>query len=243
MTQQGLQFPQFYVTAEGECPYLPDRLERKVFTELTGFDASSLNDALSRVGFRRSQGVAYRPACEKCAACISVRVIATNYSPSKSMKKVIKNNRDISFSIQPAIATQEQYTLLMQYLNSRHSDGSMVDMTFEEYREMVESSTVNTNIIEYRKFIDNKLLAVALTDQMSDGLSMVYSFYNPHEVARGLGNYIIVRHIEYCQDHNIPYVYLGYWVKESPKMAYKSRFRPLEMLGPDGWSLYKPDSQ
>lgn len=242
MTQQGLQFPQFYVTAAGECPYLPGKEERKVFTELTGFDANALNEALSRVGFRRSQGVAYRPACENCSACISVRVIAKDFEPSKSMKKVLKRNQDLQHTIHPPIVTQEQYELLRRYLGSRHGDGSMVDMTFEEYQEMVESSTVNTNLIEYRKIIDNELYAVALTDHMSDGLSMVYSFFNPDIENRGLGNYLIIKHIQYCQDNNIPYVYLGYWVEESQKMAYKARFGPLEMLGPAGWSAFKQTS-
>ena len=239
MTQQGLQFPQFYVTAAGECPYLPGREERKVFTELTGFDAKSLNESLSRVGFRRSQGVAYRPACDNCSACISVRVVVADFEPSKSMRKVLKRNQDMHFSTHPPIVTQEQYELLRRYLGSRHSDGSMVDMSFEEYKEMVESSTVDTYLIEYRRIIDNELYAVALTDHMSDGLSMVYSFFDPEAENRGLGNYLILKHIEYCRDHNIPYLYLGYWVQESQKMAYKSRFGPMEMLGPAGWSAFK----
>ncbi len=239
MTQQGLQFPQFYVTAAGECPYLPGREERKVFTELTGFDANALNEALGRVGFRRSQAVAYRPACENCSACISVRVLTKDFLPSKSMKKVLKRNQDLYYAMQPAKVTQEQFELLRRYLGSRHGEGSMVDMTFEEYQEMVESSTVNTYLVEYRKFIDNALYAVALTDHMSDGLSMVYSFFNPEVETRGLGNYLILKHIQYCQENNFPYVYLGYWVQESQKMAYKSRFSPMEMLGPSGWSALK----
>lgn len=239
MTKEGLQFPQFYVTAAGECPYLPGHEERKVFTELTGFDSTSLNDALGRVGFRRSQGVAYRPACENCSACISVRVVAKEYKPSKSMKKVLKINRDIKVNILPPEVTKEQYYLLNQYLNSRHSDGSMVDMSFEEYKEMVESSTVSTHLIEFRRMIDDKLMGVALTDEMSDGLSMVYSFFDPTETDRGLGNFLILKHIEYCQEHNHPYIYLGYWIQDSPKMAYKARFEPIEKLGPNGWKVIK----
>ena len=239
MTQQGLQFPQFYVTAAGECPYLPEQEERKVFTELTGFDANSLNEALSRVGFRRSQGVAYRPACDNCSACISVRVITMEFKPSKSRRKVLKRNQDLQSSNQPPIVTQEQYTLLRSYLNSRHSDGSMVDMSFQEYQEMVESSAVETYLIEYRRIIDNKLYAVALTDRMSDGLSMVYSFFDSEEGSRGLGNFLILNHIQYCQENNLPYLYLGYWVEKSQKMAYKSRFGPMEMLGPEGWSVFE----
>ena len=241
MTHEGLQFPQFYVTAAGECPYLPGREERKVFTELTGFDANSLNEALSRVGFRRSQSVAYRPACENCSACISVRVVTAGFKPSKSMRKVLKRNQDLKQIIHTPIVSQEQYELLRRYLGSRHGEGSMAEMSFEEYQEMVESSTVDTYLIEYRRIIDNELCAVALTDHMSDGLSMVYSFFDPEEESRGLGNYLILKHIEYCQLHDIPYVYLGYWIENSPKMAYKSRFSPMEKLGPKGWSDFTTD--
>ena len=195
MTQQGLQFPQFYVTAAGECPYLPEQEERKVFTELAGFDAHSLNEALSRVGFRRSQSVAYRPACENCSACISVRVITKDFAPSKSMRKVLKRNQNLKETHTPAVVTEEQYDLLRRYLGSRHGEGSMVDMTFDEYKEMVESSTVQTFLIEYRRILDDKLCAVALTDQMSDGFSMVYSFFDPDDESLGLGNYLILKHI------------------------------------------------
>ncbi len=236
MTQQGLQFPQFYVTAAGECPYLPDREERKVFTELTGFDANALNEALSRVGFRRSQGVAYRPACEGCSACISVRVVTKDFKPSKSMRKILKRNLDLQEDAHSPLVTQEQYDLLVRYLASRHSDGSMVDMTYDEYKEMVESSMVETYLVEYRRIIDNKLCGVALSDKMSDGMSMVYSFFDPEEEARGLGNYLILKHILYCQSQGLPYVYLGYYIKNSPKMSYKSRFSPMQQLGPHGWS-------
>lgn len=235
MTDQGLQFPKFYVTAPSPCPYLDGHVERKVFTELRGPDASALNEALGRVGFRRSQSVVYRPACENCAQCISVRVRANEFKISRSQRKVLKNNNDLRTEIVPPTVTDEQFSLLQTYLNDRHSDGSMADMTREEFCEMVESSPVTTVLLEYRRTIDNQLVALALTDELSDGLSMIYSCFDPADTARSFGTYIILDHIARAHHANQPYVYLGYWVKDSRKMNYKCRFKPLEKLGPNGW--------
>ncbi len=239
MTDQGLQFPRFFVTAPAQCPYLQGKTERKVFTELRGPDAGALNESLGRVGFRRSQSVAYRPACEDCAACISVRVCVSAYTPRKSIRRVIKANTDIKSAIAPPLATEEQYNLLSHYLKARHGDGSMADMTMADYREMVETSPVQTILIEYRRIQDNQLIAVALTDEMSDGLSMIYSFFDPDSHKRSLGSYIITDHLKRCGHSNMPYLYLGYWVKGSQKMSYKERFKPLEGLGNDGWHPLK----
>jgi len=235
MTDQGLQFPKFYVTAPSPCPYLHGYVERKVFTELRGPDATALSEALGRVGFRRSQSVVYRPACENCSQCVSVRVRAGDFSISRSQRKTLKINSDLKAEIVPPQVTEEQYELLQLYLNDRHADGTMADMSMEEFREMVESSPVSTVLVEYRRSIDNKLLALALTDDLSDGLSMIYSCFEPDESARSLGTYIILDHIARASLANQPYVYLGYWVKDSRKMNYKCRFKPLEKLGPNGW--------
>lgn len=235
MTDQGLQFPKFYVTAPSPCPYLEGKTERKVFTELRGPDAAALNEALGRVGFRRSQSVVYRPACENCSECVSVRVRSNDFEISRSQKKVLKLNRDLRAEVRPPQTTEEQYALLQSYLITRHADGSMADMTEEEYRDMVEASPVNTVLVEYRRAIDNELMAVALTDELSDGLSMIYSYFNTDDPKRGLGTYIILDHISRARHANQPHVYLGYWVKDSQKMNYKGRFQPLEQLGPDGW--------
>lgn len=235
MTNQGLQFPKFYVTAPSPCPYLSGKTERKVFTELRGPDAAALNEALGRVGFRRSQSVVYRPACEGCSECVSVRVRAKDFRPSKSQRRVLKVNNDLRAELCPPIVTDEQYDLLQSYLLARHADGTMADMTAEEYRDMVETSPVATVIVEYRRAIDGKLMAVALTDELSDGLSMIYSFFDTSETVRSLGTFIILDHIARAGNSNHPYVYLGYWVKESPKMSYKGRFKPLEQLGQNGW--------
>jgi len=240
VTDQSLQFPRFYVTAPAPCPYLPGRQERKVFTELRGDEAGPLNDALSRVGFRRSQSVAYRPACENCNACISVRVVADEFEMSRNLKRVQNRNEDLNVVVTDAIATREQYRLLKAYLSNRHPLGGMADMDFQEYADMVEHSPVDTRLFEYRlPGVDGQpgqLIACCLSDILSDGLSMVYSFFDPAQTRRSLGTYIILNHIQAAVARHQRFVYLGYWIEDSAKMDYKSRFKPLEYLGPDGWS-------
>jgi len=240
MTNQGVQFPKFYVTAASPCPYIDGQEERKVFTELNGPDAAALNEALGKVGFRRSQTVVYRPACEACAECVSVRVLAQDYAPSRSLRRIAKLNSDLTSEVMPSVATDEQFDLLTRYLSERHGDGSMAGMTREEFGEMVESSPVNTVSIEYRRVMTKELIAVALTDHMTDGFSMVYSFFEPSEDRRSIGTYLIHDHILRSQHANQPFVYLGYYVKDSPKMNYKARFKPLERLGPNGWYPFDP---
>ena len=248
MTDQSLQFPRFYVTAPSPCPYLDGKEERKVFTELTGDDSEQLYEALSRVGFRRSQSVAYRPACEGCNACISVRVVADEFSPTRTMRRIERVNKDlVSVAIDPWV-TQEQFDLLKRYLSQRHADGGMATMDIYEYAEMVENSPVTTRIIEYRETSRDptstrpgRLIAAALTDLMSDGLSMIYSFFDPATDRRSLGTYVILDHIRRTAEAGLQHVYLGYWIANSAKMAYKTRFRPLERLGPEGWYRFDPD--
>lgn len=248
MTDQSLQFPRFYVTAPSPCPYLEGKEERKVFTELTGDESEQLYEALSRVGFRRSQSVAYRPACEGCNACISVRVVADEFSPTRTMRRIEKLNKDlVSVAIDPWV-TQEQFDLLKRYLSQRHADGGMATMDIYEYAEMVENSPVTTRIIEYRETNRDpastrpgRLIAAALTDLMSDGLSMIYSFFDPATDRRSLGTYVILDHIRRTAAAGLQHVYLGYWIEDSAKMAYKTRFRPLERLGPEGWFRFDPD--
>lgn len=214
-----------------------------MFTELRGEDAKGLNDALSRVGFRRSQSVAYRPACEGCAACVSVRVVAKEFRPTRSMRRILSRNKDIEVTVREAKASEEQYSLLKRYLDTRHAEGGMADMSFFEYAEMVQHTPVDTRIFEYRVKDPTgegpgHLIAACLSDVMADGLSMVYSFYEPDVPQRSLGTYIILQHIDEAIKRGLDYVYLGYWIKGSDKMDYKSRFRPLERLGPSGWKRF-----
>jgi arginine-tRNA-protein transferase len=241
------RFPRFFVTSPSPCPYLPGRQERKVFTELTGPHASELNDALGRIGFRRSQGVAYRPSCAGCAACVSVRVVTQEFSPNATQRKLVKRYDDIDVVACRPWATDEQFQLLRRYLAARHPGGGMAGMDEDDYADMVEHSPVNSMIIEYRARSRvgerGKLVGACLTDRQADGLSMIYSFFAADDDSRpGLGNYIILDHIMRARDAGLPYVYLGYWVKGSPRMAYKTRYRPIEVLGPEGWRLLDEDS-
>ena len=236
------RFPRFFVTSPSPCPYLPGKQERKVFTELNGIHAAELNDALGRIGFRRSQTVAYRPSCAGCAACVSVRVVTPDFQPNTSQRKLLKRHADLEVVPCRPWATDEQFRLLRRYLATRHPGGGMIGMDEEDFADMVEHSPVNSLVMEYREPArhgrQGKLLGACLTDRQADGLSMIYSFYAADEESRpGLGNFIILDHIMRARAAGLPYVYLGYWVKGSQRMAYKIRYRPIEVLGPAGWRL------
>jgi arginine-tRNA-protein transferase len=233
-------FPQFFITAPSPCPYLPGRVERKVFTHLVGQDARSLNTQLSQGGFRRSQNIAYRPACEGCDACVSVRLPVPGFRLSRTHRKILTRNDDLSRDLVEAEATQEQFALLKRYLVTRHPGGGMTDMTWQDYMAMVEDTAVRTHLIEYRLPSTDEgpgdLVAVTLADLLSDGLSMVYSFFDPALEKRSLGVFAILDHVRQAEAVRLPYVYLGYWVQGSPKMDYKAQFRPMEVLKPLGWA-------
>jgi len=236
LTQHSRDTPQFYLTAPSPCPYLAGKEERKVFTHLVGERARELNDLLTHGGFRRSQSIAYRPACEACRACVSVRVVVEDFRPTRSMRRVLERNSDMTADMRTAMPTSEQYSIFRAYLDSRHHDGGMADMTVLDYAMMVEDSHVETKMVEYRlRKPGGDLLAVALTDVLSDGLSMVYSFYEPDAADRSLGTFMILDHIARARRMGLPYVYLGYWVRGSRKMDYKGRFLPQERLMPEGW--------
>ncbi|MCP4185249.1 MAG: arginyltransferase [Hyphomicrobiales bacterium] len=244
MTKHALDAPQFYLTAPASCPYLDGKLERKVFTHLVGEKASAINDMLTQGGFRRSQNIAYRPACDNCKACVSVRVIVDQFSPSKSLKRILSANKDLMGSEMPPSPNPEQFSLFCDYLASRHKDGGMAGMTSLDFAMMVEDSHVNTSVIEYRKRgIDSgitgkgsgPLIGVALSDVLADGLSMVYSFFDVDEKHNSLGSYMILDHIFRARKLGLPYLYLGFWIEQSPKMSYKTRFKPQQHLIADSW--------
>lgn len=240
------RFPRFFVTSPSPCPYLPGKQERKVFTELTGPHAGELNDALGRIGFRRSQGVAYRPSCAGCTACVSVRVVASEFEANATQRKLLRRHGDLEINACRPWATDEQFQLLRRYLAARHPGGGMAGMDESDYADMVEHSPVNSFIVEYREPSVNgalgKLIGACLTDQQADGLSMIYSFFEADDPNRpGMGNLIIMDHILRARSVGLGYVYLGYWVKGSERMAYKTRYRPIEVLGPNGWHLLQDE--
>lgn len=223
----------FYLTEAQPCPYLPQRMERKVFTPLRGGRAADLNDTLSVNGFRRSQNVAYRPQCPGCNACVATRIVTTEFSPSRSDRRTIKRNRHLHRVVRPAIATEEQFQLFRRYLASRHADGAMAEMDALDFASMIEDSTVRTQVIEYHaedEYGEPELVAACLTDVMADGVSLVYSFFDPGRAKDSLGNFIILDHIDLVQALGLSYVYLGYWVDGCRKMAYKTRFEPTDVL-------------
>lgn len=224
----------FYRTAALPCPYIPGQVERKLITELAGHEAMAFYNALSRSGFRRSHHLAYRPACVACQACVPVRIPVAEFAPSRSLRRIQKSNADLVTRLARPHATLEQFRLFSRYQRSRHADSDMASMTFGDFRAMMEDSPVASRVIELRDG-DGTFLGACLLDLLDDGLSAVYSFFEPDQHRRSLGTLLVLALIEAARRHEMPYAYLGYWIAESRKMAYKARFRPLEGLGPTGW--------
>ena len=238
MTADRRNFPQFFITAPAPCPYLPGRLERKVFTHLIGPEARALNSQLSQGGFRRSQNIAYRPACDGCTSCVSVRVRAQHFRPTPSQRRIVKRNGDLHAAFAGGRATNEQYSLFRTYIEERHGEGGMADMSILDFGAMVSDGFTDSRLVEYRLAGEGKpLIAAVLSDVLDDGISLIYSFYDPNYDWRSLGSFMILDHIARARRAGLPYVYLGYWVKSSRKMSYKANFAPQERLTADGWVL------
>ena len=251
MTDQSSFFPDFHVTMAQPCPYLPGKLERKLFTHLTPDKPTAFIDKLLRNGFRRSQNVAYLPYCTDCQACVSVRIPVDTFAPGKSFRRIFKRNSDLVAKRVERSATVEQFELFDLYVNTRHGDGGMADMSRFDFSMMIEESEADTFLTEYRLRTpvgeanngeqgdgpakQNPLVAVALCDRLSDGVSMVYSFFDPQYTSSSLGTYMILEHIDFARRQGLPFLYLGYWIDGCRKMSYKARFTPQQHLTPDGW--------
>ncbi|NND22668.1 MAG: arginyltransferase [Silicimonas sp.] len=229
--------PQFYVTAPQPCPYLEGRMERKLFTALQGEFAEQLNNTLSKQGFRRSQNVLYRPSCAECSACLSARIRVADFERSRSQRRAWKKNSDLVREATSPWATEEQYALFRTYLDSRHADGGMADMDIFEFAAMIEETPIRSRVVEYARVgnTGKDLAAVCLTDVLDDGLSMVYSFYDPDDPGASLGTHVILDHVEIAREAGLPYVYLGYWVPGSAKMGYKANFSAVEIYLNGEW--------
>jgi len=237
MLQRPARRPQFfYTTAPLPCPYLAGRTERKIVTELTGAEAEPLHDRLSRAGFRRSHNIAYSPVCPGCQACIPIRIVVGAFEPDRTQRRIGRANADLTGHEMPARATAEQFALFQKYQQQRHGDGDMAAMGFYDYRAMVEDTPITTAMVEFRDPND-KLLGACLTDWLSDGLSAVYSYFDPATDKRSLGTYAILWLVRRARLLGLPYVYLGYWVPQSRKMAYKARFKPSEVLSGGVWRV------
>jgi len=227
----------FFSTSPMPCPYLPDRVERRVVTELVGRDVPFLHNALSVAGFRRSHDIAYAPACPSCSACVAVRIAASDFRLSQSLRRIKKRNRGISAKESKPIATGEQFALFSNYQESRHYGGDMANMDFADYQMLVEDSPVDTALVEFRD-AEETLVAGLIMDRIDNGLSAVYSFFNPDFRRQGLGTYMIIWLAERAKSMGLDYAYLGYWIDGCSKMSYKARFRPLEIYSPEGWQPF-----
>ena len=233
-TTRQLPLGQFFATVPVACPYLPGRAERKLIVELGGGANAGFYDELSRIGFRRSHRFAYRPACRGCASCVPVRIAVERFCHSRSTRRVRNVNRDLTVRLVAARATPEQFRLFSAYQRTRHGDSDMATMRYGDYRMMVEDTPVRTAIAEFRDGSGN-LVAASLIDLLDDGISAVYSFYDPHQKKRSLGIWSVLWLVDECRRRGQPFVYLGYWIAESPKMAYKARFPALEHLTAGIW--------
>ena len=237
MTYRPPRRPQFfYTTAPLPCPYIAGRTERKVVTEITGPDADNLHDRLSRAGFRRSHNIAYAPVCPACQACVPIRIPVETFQPERTLRRIAKLNTQVEGYEVPSRATTEQFQLFQRYQLARHGGGDMATMSFYDYRAMVEDTPIETFMVEFRD-PDDRMVAACLADRLGDGLSAVYSFFAPGLEKRSLGTYAVLWLIERARALRLPYVYLGYWVPESRKMAYKARFRPSEILVAGTWRM------
>jgi len=223
-----------FYSAPAPCPYLPGRVERRVVAELRGPIAQAQYDSLSLAGFRRSLRHAYRPACPGCRACVPVRVPAHAFEWTRSFRRVLGRNSDLRVGFRPPRATAEQFDLFSRYVTTRHGDGEMARMDAVDFRTMVEVGVLDGLIFEARD-PEARLVAACLVDRLKTGYSAVYSFFDPGQPARSLGTFLILALVRRCLEARLDHVYLGYWIADSPKMAYKGRFRPLEALDDRGW--------
>ena len=229
----------FYRSMPSPCPYIPGQIERKLFTRLDGAGTAELNATLTRAGFRRSHDIVYRPVCPACQACVPVRIPTEQFQPNRTQKRILKRNADLTLVERPAIASEEQYQLFSAYQRGRHADGDMARMSFIDFRAMIQDGSADSRVLELRDG-RNGLLGAMLVDTLSDGLSAVYSFFDPAADRRSLGTFIVLAALNLLRGQQHPFLYLGYWIARSRKMAYKSRFHPIQKLGPAGWVAVEP---
>lgn len=226
----------FYTSRPSSCPYIPGNTEQMVFTDLRAtHNPQKTHNLLSRTGYRRSQTIAYKPNCRECSACVAVRVKVGQFRRKSSFQRVWRRNGDVKVSVLPPKAKKEHYYLFQRYVMSRHAEGGMEDVNFEHFCSMIESAPIASRMVEFRHDY-NKLIGACLTDILDDGISLVYSFFEPSLGGHSIGTHMILWHIEYARNIDLPFVYLGYWISGNSKMAYKDRFQPIQRYDTQlGW--------
>ncbi|MCY4152138.1 MAG: arginyltransferase [Aestuariivita sp.] len=228
----------FFITHPQPCPYLEGKVERRLFVQCDEeTQATELQNYLMQQGFRRAQNTLYRPCCTDCQACLSLRIRVNDFVPSKSQKRTLRRNEHLSARVVSPIATAEHYQLFREYILVRHSDGSMADMTENDFIEWLEDTPAQTFLTEFRDA--GELIAVSMTDVLQDGLSMVYSFFSPTHSRMSLGLFMILNQVRYTSSLGLSHLYLGYWVPNSAKMAYKCRFSGLEIYLGNQWQPFR----
>ncbi|MDD3529287.1 MAG: arginyltransferase [Gallionellaceae bacterium] len=233
LTELPIQRLQLYLTAPYPCSYLPGRLARsQVATPVSLIDTPVFSE-LARQGFRRSGHYVYRPRCDGCAACTPARVRVAGFAPRRSQRRCLARNRDIDCVLRPLLFDDQHYALYRRYQAARHAGGGMDLDDREQYRAFLLCSGVDSTLAEFR--LAGQVVMVSLVDRLLDGLSAVYTFYDPDLPRRSLGVYNVLTQIGLARDLGLPYLYLGYWIKESAKMSYKSDYQPLELLHDGAW--------
>ena len=225
---------QFYLTPAHACSYLPDRDAQTMFLDPRDTINPDLYQSLTEHGFRRSGGHLYRPHCKDCQACIPTRIPAASFVPSRSPRRVLVRNSDLTVRIEPAVFNSGYFKQSARYIHGRHQDGDMYPPTSDQFRSFLLSQWSNSLFL--CSYLEDKLIAVAVTDQQTNGLSAIYTFFDPSYPERGLGTFSILKQLELCCDSGLPHLYLGYWIRESRKMRYKVEFRPAEVLISGRWS-------
>jgi len=222
-------------TTAHPCSYKEDQQAATVFVDPDLVIDRHLNSKLSELGYRRSGAHLYRPDCELCNACISCRIPANNFILKKRHKRILKANQDLRVEEHNDLTSEAAYELYRRYIAERHRDGDMYPATREQYEAFIKTKTVDTRFFLF--YAGSELLAVSVTDVLEQGLSAVYTFFDPDLPKRSLGNYVILWQLQKCQELQLPYLFLGYWVKGCQKMQYKSEYRPLELLIDGNWVL------
>lgn len=229
----------FYASPPHECSYLPEREAITLFADPHAPMSPALYSALAELGFRRSGSYIYRPRCLDCNACTPARIPVAGFVANRSQRRCEQRNRDLQVRLLPAEFVEEHYQLYRRYIQCRHADGGMNEDNPARYMEFLGSHWMNSQFVEFRA--QDRLLMVAVIDQMENGLSAVYTFFDPEEKKRGLGTYGVLWQIAQARQQGLSHVYLGYWIAESPAMAYKKNFQPMEIYRQGRWNTLQPE--